>query len=107
MDTTSYPVTATVVPVRLACFHIGICKSNSSVYDLLFATQNNSSDSNEQVKIVAVGSTALQPLVDAAQESFVQENPNYQISVQGGGSFQSRWIRKTKEIIHNIGCCFK
>lgn len=50
------------------------------------ATQNNSSDSNEQVKIVAVGSTALQPLVDAAQESFVQENPNYQISVQGGGS---------------------
>lgn len=35
MDTTSYPVTATVVPVRLACFHIGICKSNSSVYDLL------------------------------------------------------------------------
>lgn len=28
----------------------------------------------------------MQPLVDAAQESFVQENPNYQISVQGGGS---------------------
>ena len=25
-------------------------------------------------------------MVDAAQESFVQENPNYQISVQGGGS---------------------
>ena len=48
--------------------------------------QNSSTKSNEQVKIVAVGSTALQPLVDAAQESFVQENPNYQISVQGGGS---------------------
>lgn len=50
------------------------------------AAQNSSSNSNEQVKIVAVGSTALQPLVDAAQESFVQENANYQISVQGGGS---------------------
>ena len=50
------------------------------------AAQNSSGNSNEQVKIVAVGSTALQPLVDAAQESFVQENPNYQISVQGGGS---------------------
>ncbi len=35
MDSASYPVTATVVPVRLACFHIGIGKSNSSVYDLL------------------------------------------------------------------------
>lgn len=50
------------------------------------ATQGNANNSGEQVKIVAVGSTALQPLVDAAQESFVQENPNYQISVQGGGS---------------------
>lgn len=37
-------------------------------------------------EITAVGSTALQPLVDAAQESFVQENPEVQISVQGGGS---------------------
>ncbi|KAF1297576.1 phosphate ABC transporter substrate-binding protein [Enterococcus sp. JM4C] len=41
---------------------------------------------NQPVKIVAVGSTALQPLVDAAQTSFTQENPTYQISVQGGGS---------------------
>lgn len=50
------------------------------------AAQNNSATSGDQVKIVVVGSTALQPLVDAAQESFVQKNPNYQISVQGGGS---------------------
>ena len=42
--------------------------------------------SNEKVEIIAVGSTALQPLVDAAQESFKAENPNYEISVQGGGS---------------------
>ena len=40
----------------------------------------------EQVKIVAVGSTALQPLVDSAGISFQEQNPNYEISVQGGGS---------------------
>lgn len=45
-----------------------------------------SSKSNEQVQIVAVGSTALQPLVESAQEQFVAENANYQITVQGGGS---------------------
>ncbi len=44
MDSTSYPVTATVVPVRLACFHIRNSKSNSSVYDLL-------SQKNEEKKL--------------------------------------------------------
>lgn len=40
----------------------------------------------DTAKITAVGSTALQPLVDAAQESYTQEHPEVQISVQGGGS---------------------
>lgn len=44
------------------------------------------SSSSKNVEIVAVGSTALQPLVDAAKDSFTAENPNYQIQVQGGGS---------------------
>lgn len=50
------------------------------------AASSNSSDSQESAKITAVGSTALQPLVDAAQESYTTDNPNVQISVQGGGS---------------------
>lgn len=49
-------------------------------------SSQDSSGSNETAKITAVGSTALQPLVDAAQESYVAEHPNVQISVQGGGS---------------------
>lgn len=46
----------------------------------------DSSSAKEAEKITAVGSTALQPLVDAAQESYRQNHPNVQISVQGGGS---------------------
>ncbi|NLM67934.1 MAG: phosphate ABC transporter substrate-binding protein [Enterococcus sp.] len=46
----------------------------------------NGGENSEPVKIVAVGSTALQPLVDTAGTNFMSEHPNYEISVQGGGS---------------------
>ncbi|MEG0294682.1 phosphate ABC transporter substrate-binding protein [Enterococcus sp.] len=49
-------------------------------------SSETSNKTNEPVKIVAVGSTALQPLVDSAAVKFQAENPNYDISVQGGGS---------------------
>ncbi|MGM0145336.1 phosphate-binding protein [Enterococcus sp. AZ153] len=64
-------------------FILAGCGSGSGSTD---GSASNSASSDDQVKIVAVGSTALQPLVDAAQEMFTQDNPNYQISVQGGGS---------------------
>ncbi|MCB5955901.1 phosphate ABC transporter substrate-binding protein PstS family protein [Enterococcus sp. CWB-B31] len=47
---------------------------------------NSGSTSSDPIKIVAVGSTALQPLVDTAKDQFVEDEPNYSISVQGGGS---------------------
>lgn len=49
-------------------------------------TASSQGTTNEPVKIVAVGSTALQPLVDAAGTNFMAEHSNYNISVQGGGS---------------------
>ena len=50
------------------------------------SSTENSSANSKQVQIVAVGSTALQPLVESAQEKKKKKNANYQITVQGGGS---------------------
>ncbi|MDR0199287.1 MAG: phosphate ABC transporter substrate-binding protein [Streptococcaceae bacterium] len=49
-------------------------------------SSTTSSSANLSGKIVAGGSTALQPLAQAASTEFMAKNPNVQITVQGGGS---------------------
>lgn len=43
-------------------------------------------DQQKSININAVGSTALQPMVEAAGEDFQRKNPGVYINVQGGGS---------------------
>ncbi|CAM3254282.1 phosphate ABC transporter substrate-binding protein [Lactiplantibacillus plajomi] len=50
------------------------------------STSSSSSDSAKATKVVATGSTALQPLVEQAGTAYQNEHANVTINVQGGGS---------------------
>lgn len=72
-----FMVMAMLVAFSAACGTKGSSKGSSST---------SGGSSNLSGKIVAGGSTALQPLAAAAAQTFQKKNPKAQVSVQGGGS---------------------
>ncbi len=68
-------------------FTLAACGGSGSTKDSAAGSASKESGSKtEQVAITSVGSTAIQPLAEKVAEIYMTDNPNYSITVQGGGS---------------------
>ena len=68
-------------------FALAACGGNTGTKDSASGSDSKESGSKtEQVSITSVGSTAIQPLAEKVAEIYMTDNPNYSITVQGGGS---------------------